>query len=818
VTRGTPRLRALALALALAVPLVSSSSPGARAASPEDLRRDLAEADELMESARTLLAKGEGRAAKRRLEEAESLYGKILGDNPGQRDAAVGLSAVYFLQKRYDAGIALMRPLNERLPADQDVAHQLGMHLYRAGQHGFAVPLLEKVAADPQRFDAAWMLALHYYRQGDWALGLPHAERYHAARPDDVESLALVGTYYLKASLYDKAVKVLDVYLAAHPDNVAARINRANALFRQGRLDDAGKEYEGLLAKFPDRTRFLYNLAAVRIKQERCADALPLLDRFLAREPKNGPGLYFRADCLLQLERWADAKEAFTKAGTQGPQNPWVFYGLSKVALENGDRPGAMSNAEKAAELGASEPELLAWLGTLHRRLAEAPAVALVWHDKAIAADPNEAAWHVERGRDLWALGRVDDARGSFDRARDKDAAAPGAREGSAAVRTSAGNAAFSRGVIGEAEALLAEALAIDPTYQPARANLAVVHVAKGDAPAARATLAAAPEGATPGADLLAATALVRLVSEDLDGAATAAAQARAAGTTMVALVAEVEGHVAARRQSWDQAAKAFEESAAVRTRPALDRARAQAWLELGLERLGRGEGAAREALGRASRGKAMLEADDQATLDFALQALAVVTADNGEQAAKNLAAAMQGPKYAGANWARVRDIGFGYAAFGYLKSKNAAEARKMLERVRDRAALGTAWEALAIAADDVEARRAFQSGDYAGAERIWSQMLARGVEDAGVRNNLGAARFMLGRAADAEAVWRPLADAGSPVEALYNLGNALGRKGEHRASWELLRRYVRTGGAAAALSDRVDTKARLFGFQAEGP
>ncbi|MCC6622728.1 MAG: tetratricopeptide repeat protein [Deltaproteobacteria bacterium] len=809
--RRTRRLVA-ALALALALPA------GALAASPEDVRRDLIEADELMESARTLIAKGEGKASKKRLEEAEALYEKILADNAEQRDAAVGLSAVYFLQKRYDAGVALMRPFSERLPDDQDVAHQLGMHLYRAGQHGFAVPLLERVAADPQRFDAAWMLALHYYRQGDWALGLPHAERYHAARPDDVESLALIGTYYLKAERHDRAVTVLDRYLAAHPDNVAARINRANALFRQGRLDDAGQEYEALLAKFPDRGRFLYNLAAVRIKQDRCADALPLLDRFLAREPKNGPGLYFRADCLLKLKRWDDAKAAFAKAGTQGPQNPWVYYGLSRVALENGDHPGAITNAKKAVEVGATEPEILAWLGTLHRRLEQAHAEALAWHDKAVAIDGDEAAWHVERGRDLWGLDRVDDARGAFDRARGLDAESPGAREGAAAARTSEAVAAFTAGDATRAEATLVEALAIAPGYQPARANLAIVQVARGDGAAARATLAGAPSDGAAGADLLAATALVRLVSEDLDGAAEATARARAAGTTMIALVAEVEGHVAARRQSWDQAARAFEESAAIRTRPALEQARAQAWLELGLERLGRGDGAARDALGRASRGKTLLDKDDQSTIEFALQCLNVVVADNGEQAAKNLAATLQGPKYAGGNWARVRDIGWGYAAYGFLKSRNAAEARRMLERVRDRAALGNAWDALANAADDVEARRAFQGGDYAGAERIWAQMVARGVEDPGVKNNLGAARFMLGKATEAEALWRPLADAGAPAEALYNLGNALGRKGEHRASWDLLRRYVRTGGAAAALSGRVETKARLFGFQEVGP
>lgn len=805
---------AACLTLATPVGLVALAPATARAATPEDVRRDLQDANEAMESARSLIARGEAKAGKKRLAEAEKLYKDLLAQNPEQRDAAVGLSAVYFLQKRYDDGVALMRPFHDRMPDDADVAHQLGLHLYRAGQQGLAVPLLEKVAADPQRFDAAWLLALHYYRLGDWEAGLQHAEHYNAARPDDLESLALVGTYYLKANRFDRAVAVLDTYVAAHPENISARINRANALFRMGEVDRAGAEYEALLAKFPDRARFLYNLAAVRIKQDRCADALPLLARFLAKEPKNGPGLYFRADCLMRLERWDDAKEAFAAAGTEGPSNPWVYYGLSKVALEKGDRTGALENGKRAVDLGPTEAELASWLGTLYRRVEQRPADALTWHDKAIALDASEAAWSVERGRDLWALQRVSDAQAAFDRARELDSASTDALVGAAAARTALGVADFEAGRLPEAEARFVDALDIMPAYQLARANLALTKVATGHSRDAAAVLAAQPGGVDVGPDLVAAGALVKLLDEDLDGAAQAAASARAGGTTLVALVAEIEGHVAARRASWEQAAKSFEEAAAIATRPALDRARAQAWLEVGLERLGRGEGGARDALGRASKLKATLDPDDVGTLEFSLSALAVVTADNGEAAAKNLAAAISAPKYAGGNWARVRDTGWGYAAYGYLKAGNAADARRMLERVRDRVALGVAYDALQNAADDVEARRAYQSGDFAKAEGIWAAMIARGVADPGVKNNLGAARFQLGKAADAEATWRPLADAGAPAEALYNLGNALGRRGDHQGSWALLKRYVATGGAAAALKDRVDAKARLFGFK----
>jgi tetratricopeptide (TPR) repeat protein len=224
--------------------------------------------------------------------------------------------------------------------------------------------------------------------------------------------------------------------------------------------------------------------------------------------------------------------------------------------------------------------------------------------------------------------------------------------------------------------------------------------------------------------------------------------------------------------------------------------------------------GAAREALVRANRGASYLDREDKQTIDFALQALSVMGSGEPAGAARNLAAALAGPRYRGPAWTRVRDIGQGYVAYGWLRAGNAGEARKALERVRDRTALGAAWDSLSAATDDVEARKLFNAGNFAGAERIWGALAQRGNADPAATNNLGAARFMLGRPQEAETLWRPLAESGLPAEAIYNLGNALGRRGEHKAAWELFKRYAASGGSQAErVKDRADVKARLFGF-----
>jgi tetratricopeptide (TPR) repeat protein len=717
-----------------------------------------------------------------------------------------------------------MRPFHERLPDDLDVTHQLGLHLYRSGEQQLAVPLLESASADPRRFDASWLLLQHYYRQANWKAGLVHAERYLEARPDDTEALALIGTYFLKAEQFDRAIATLDRYLEREPKNVSARINRANALFRSGDVERAGKEYEKLLAEEPDKSRFLYNLASVRIRQDRCDEALALLDRFLAKEPKNGPALYFRADCMLKLGRYDEAQRAFEQAGVDGQsKNPWVWYGLSRVALRQGQVDKATDHAVQATQLGPQEAELASWLGTVHRK-AQRYVDALRWHDKALTLG-EAASYHAERGYDLWALVRHAESLAAFERAAALDPTLGGVGEGIAANRAALGLAAWKGGDAVLATSLLERAVEAAPAGTKvagtARANLAVVQVATGKLDAAEKTLAG---GAGP--DVLTASALLALSRDKTEDATRLAGLARAEGTGLTTVLALVEAQLAAKRGDWDEAVKGFDAvlaggssgTGAVGGGDKLELARAISQLELGLERLGRGDaGGARDMLTRAQRFAAKLDPEDRLTIEFALTALAVLGAENAEAAAKNLAGQLAGPRFAGAQWARVRDIGHGYVAYGWLRANNPIEARKALERVRDRAALGAAFDSLMNTADDVEARRAFAANDHAKAERLWAALAQRMPAEAAYSHNLAAARFMAGRSQEAEAAWRTLVDGGAPpapIEAIYNLANALARRGEHRQAFELFERYGKTGGPQADRArERAQTRARLFGY-----
>lgn len=830
MTRASQALRTAALALVLVasgLALAGVTAPPARAAQPlsaQEQARRLQLADDAIDSARTLLARDDKRGATQRLEEAEGLYRGILAVNPSQKDAAIGLSDVYYLTRRYEEGVRLLTPFHEREPDDHDVSHQLGLHLYRKGEVSLAVPLLAAVAEDDGRFDAAWLLAVHYYRQAEWAKGLPYAELYVKARPEDTRALALVGTYYLKTERFPEAVDALDRYLAEFPDTLSARINRANALFRMEDYARAGMAYEALVAQNPDRARLLYNLAAVRIKQGRCDDAIPLLDRFIATTKNDATARYFRADCLMRLGRLEEARAAFEEASVDQANNPWIQYALSKIDFSEGKVDAALAHVRAAMGLAPSEWEILSWLGTLLRRTGDA-AEALTSHDKALELAPDDpakrggvASLHVERGRDLWVLDRAEDALAAFETARALDPTSTEARLGAAAAQTRLALAVRAADAAA-AKARLDAALALMPSYAAARTNLALLALDAGDAAEAERVIEGAPEPSL-APDHAAVLAYARLLRDDAQGAEAALKSARATagggGTSpgLAGLVHEVEAHLAARRGDWQAAAEGFDAAYAAAPGEGLERARARAWLEVGLERLARGDaGAAKAALGRATGQRASFPADDRATLDFANAALAVVSGGDVAQATRQLQALLGSATYRGARWSNVRELGQVYVAYGLLLSDDPDRALPLLGRVSNAGPAGAAAARMTRYAKDLIARRAYAAGKYTAAELIWRELATQDPSDVAAATNAAAAVFMAGQHDAAAAAWRTLTAAGGPPEAFFDLGVALDRKGEPRAAYDAFKRYVDQGGEAGDAPARVRAKERVFGF-----
>ncbi len=809
----TPRLAARLLAAAMAVALSLGPALGAQDLDKREKQRLLQVGDDALDSARTLTARGDTKAAKQRVAEAEKAYRRILAGEPGNKQANLGLSRALLIDKRFQEGVDLLEPLHAKAPDDPDYTHQLGLHQFQNGRPQDAAKLLERVADDPKRFDAMWLLATYHFQQSGWFEGLPHIERYVKVRPDDKKALGLLGTYYLKLDRFQEAVVALDAFLVVEPKNLAARINRANALFRSSRLVEAGRAYEELLGEEGDRPRLLYNLASVRIKQGRCDQAVALLDRFLKLQPDYATALYFKADCQLQLGRLAEARQTFELAGTGAANNPWVYYGLSQIAFREGQLDEALTQAERAAGLDDSF-EITGWLGTLLRR-AGRPNEALAWHDKALHKAPERAPLHVERGRDLWALQRLQESLAAFERAATLDPALTDATLGLVTVKTAQAAAARATGDDAAARRGLQEALDRMPTYEPARVNLALLELAAGQVEAAeRAIGPSGREDAPSGPDARAVRAMLHLLAGRHEPAQAEIEAATAAGTQLQGLALTVTGHLAAHKGEWARASEAFDEAAALAPGDAAaQRSAAIAALELGLDRLAAGDaGGARAALERALSAKEGLEARDRTLAQLGSAMAAVLAAPGSEGPLGALRQMAEGRALAGPAWASARELAHACVAWSLLRKGDANGALKALAKVRDG---GPTAAAITAAAHEQLGHAAYAAKAWAKAIQHWTQA-AQAAPSAAMDHNIAAARLASGQAGEAARTWLRQTSDGGPPEALYNLALIRDREGAYREAWDLFRRYATSGRPDAQRArERAERKERLFGFVA---
>jgi tetratricopeptide (TPR) repeat protein len=94
--------------------------------------------------------------------------------------------------------------------------------------------------------------------------------------------------------------------------------------------------------------------------------------------------------------RWRHAAGAYREATAIEPDHPVAVRGLTDVLLHLAASPGAQGDADPSPKLAAE---------------------ALLLSEKTVAAQPDDAMGHVQKGQALALLARTEEAEASFDRA-----------------------------------------------------------------------------------------------------------------------------------------------------------------------------------------------------------------------------------------------------------------------------------------------------------------------------------------------------------------------------------------------------------------
>nr|HID13233.1 tetratricopeptide repeat protein [Anaerolineae bacterium] len=213
------------------------------------------------------------------------------------------------------------------------------------------------------------------------------------------------------------------------------RLGEANTLTAFGDLSLAQEDYEAARDWFEQalsiyrqigerhwRTYVAPRLATALLALDKTEKAVQTLERGaeLARDIEGQPNLRTILWLLAQIrekrEDLRGALDCYDELLTLSPDEPGLLHRRASVLFDLKDYSGALADYRHLLELDANDAWAHNGVGNVLEKQGD-PEGAISAYSKAIAAQPDEAAFVRNRASTLIALGRLDEARADCERA-----------------------------------------------------------------------------------------------------------------------------------------------------------------------------------------------------------------------------------------------------------------------------------------------------------------------------------------------------------------------------------------------------------------
>ena len=404
----------------------------------------LAQRAELLDALGSLLAQ------EKRWQEAESAFREALQLNSQGETAApshMHLGVVLVEEKQYPAALVELAKAVEAVPGSAMAQMQLGRGLAAAGRDEEAVPHLEEaLKLSPELAGGALELAMAEQRLGKQAESIPLFEKAVEREPHNAQALTNLGLALTETGKAKEAVPYLQRALSETPNDPVAHEDLGVAELQQSHLDEAIAQYEKALELDGANPQLHYDLGLAYKLKDRMDDAVRELTKAAALDPMLPDPPYTLGILYMQMGRLEDAATQLKAALVLRPTNGdgWAILGSVLKQTEQADRRG---EAEEALR-------------------------------KAITLLPNQPGPHITLAAVLAEEGRREEAAAERKLAAGLSKTAVDRQR--ATLNTNAGNQLLQRGEITDAVEKYLDAIAADPEYAEAHAQLAVAYARQG--------------------------------------------------------------------------------------------------------------------------------------------------------------------------------------------------------------------------------------------------------------------------------------------------------------------------------------------------
>lgn len=277
-------------------------------------------------------------------------------------DAALGeLARALFLQGEYQKALDQTAKAVQPGPALQCVRADA---LRALGKTGDAQALYSAVLDKQPAFPAA-LIGLGRLAQaaGDMAAAGQYAARAQQADPRNTDVLLFVADLQRSQKQFDAAMATLDSILQIAPEHRSAHIEKAYILIPQAKFDAAQKELDAAILSGPSGMLVLYTQALLDFTQGKDAAALESLQKVLRAAPEHAPSMLMAGAINMNLGALSQAEYYLRSYLRANPGNLYARKLLTSTLLKAGQTPDAMAVLEPALNTSAQDPEVLALAG-----------------------------------------------------------------------------------------------------------------------------------------------------------------------------------------------------------------------------------------------------------------------------------------------------------------------------------------------------------------------------------------------------------------------------------------------------------------------
>ena len=420
-----------------------------------------------------LFAAGLAAHQQGKLEQAFASYEAALQEDGRHFDALHHVGILGYQSGNYELALEFIGAAIDVNPHVSATYSNLGNIFKAIGERKAALQSYDQaLGLDARNVDALYNRGNVLQQLESFDEALASYERALALAPDDIDAWNNCAVVLQQLKRNDEALASCERALALNPGHAEAHNNRANILGLLDRPEEALAGFERALALRPDYADARVNLGNCLHALGRLEEALACLDAALLLAPDSAEAHHGRANVLRKLKRVDEALAGFRQAVVQKPGSAAYRASLGSMLNEQKMHHGALECFDAAIAIddtvaACHNDRCLALQGL--KRYPE----ALASIDRALALDPDYLDAKLNRSNVLGDLGRFDDAVAAYD-------AVIKVRDDAAPVWNNRGNALEALARYDDARASFDRAIAIDPAYQIAHWNLALLNLRFG--------------------------------------------------------------------------------------------------------------------------------------------------------------------------------------------------------------------------------------------------------------------------------------------------------------------------------------------------